>query len=983
MKKILLALFCFFLCLPVSLAEEASYESLDLINGRHWAKYLDDLLGYAYDSHGCLHFTPSDVYLLYETLPDGIPLTIKKYKLGKNEPPFNLEKIPYLIDMTRTVDALNRHRATFKAYKTELLVYPSLDLLFIMVNDYPYAKVKTLAGLPDEFLLAYNVQPGKPIVWDLMLSTPTDPGEYSILRKTSHYISSTYYKNTVVPFGAWIKKVKGAWMYQKNGQWAKLPDYIVSDLTLPADQRDYNYYDINYDEKGKVSAARWAGHDFGKYVILWTKDGKYHYPEMGYAAGELVFEQIILLKDLVYLLTAPGNDDLDPLITQNGNFSFYKELYDFKVSKGARAPANHIDPVVYSYYKLFNGLELNDRDRQLMDERLVKAFEEYEQNRLPRNKEARWKALGLYNYLRINSLVIDKQAGWYEGIKADWDFLKELRIKLRQDFDQMGVLSLENRQNIVEQWLNDRMLFKSVGPPKQAKYLTDLSFSTFFKPDDAATVFTERERAIMLEKIRKAASGQGDQGLKLNIVDALNDYNFGILLNEILGDLYKSHGCMHISPRNMVLLYDFLPVGAAMKVYKYEERVSQEALASIPWLADMVNFREDLDRLAKNFSVTKEVQVAVYPYSGDWIIYVKDRPFARLRIRGGPQTKFYQLQGRSEDGKPLFEQVLAYPTTPGDYNIFRKVESYVSNIYHDTTIIPMGGIIKWVKEKNKYIFQDKEGNWKDMPAMVAEDLKQPLGDTEYTYYDITRDQSGEVVTMRWGSHPFGKYAIQTSKDGRSAWPELIHSSGDLIMEERQLVNDLIKVLTAPHDEIEKCAKYSQNFELYKICWDFINDPSRTDLIQARERAAYRLYFGLKLSSEEGSALPMDVIVANKVLRGQKLTNPDIKLLLDEGLAYKRSGELKINTQKIMGLQYDTYQYVVTIQKYAHHYGTLKKHWDKLSNIRKALLKDFNTFVIKDPELFHNFMRELMLERNQLERLSQENALKLLNDMLGE
>ena len=123
MKKILLILFCFLICLPAGLAQDASYESLDLINGRHWAKYLDDLLGYPYDSHGCLHFTPSDIYILYQTLPDGIPLTIKKYKLGRNEPPFNVDKIPYLIDMTKTVEALDRHRATFKAYKTELLVY--------------------------------------------------------------------------------------------------------------------------------------------------------------------------------------------------------------------------------------------------------------------------------------------------------------------------------------------------------------------------------------------------------------------------------------------------------------------------------------------------------------------------------------------------------------------------------------------------------------------------------------------------------------------------------------------------------------------------------------------------------------------------------------------------------------------------------------------------------------------------------------------
>ena len=86
-------------------------------------------------------------------------------------------------------------------------------------------------------------------------------------------------------------------------------------------------------------------------------------------------------------------------------------------------------------------------------------------------------------------------------------------------------------------------------------------------------------------------------------------------------------------------------------------------------------------------------------------------------------------------------------------------------------------------------------------------------------------------------------------------------------------------------------------------------------------------------------------------------------------------------EKILGLQFDTYQYVVTIQKYAHHYATLKRRWGELSGLRRALLKDFNAFVIKDQLLFSNFMRELMLKRTALERLTQDDALKILNEML--
>jgi hypothetical protein len=954
------------------------FESIEIINKTNWAKYFNELIGYPYDSHGCLHFYPNDSYLLYETIPKGIPFKINKYSLEEEKYPAYIDELPYLIDIIETIKDLKKHQLMFKNYKTELVAYPSLNLLVILVNKVPYAKVHALAGLPYDYLMPFDVRKGEPIQWDFMLSTPTDPGDYTILKLTDHYISNAYYKNTVVPFGAWMKPIKGVWSFQEKGQWHKLPSYIVSDLKRPAEKRFYNYYEVNV-RNGKVIAARYAGHDFGRHVMLWTTDGRNHYPEMGYAAGVLVFEQIVLVKDLVDLLTMPGSDDFETCVSNNKNFSSFKGLYKFKESKGKFIP-KEVNPALLSYYKLYNGIKLNNNDRQQMDERVVRAFKEFKENRLPRNKQSRWKSLGLYNYARVNSLVIDKQAYWYEKIKNDWDLFKKIRIKLREDFDRMGILSLANRQNTVENWLKNRMIFNEISPPKQAKYLSDLSFSTFFKPNEESRLFTQRERDIMLEKIKKEVSGQGNE-LNLKVVDALNNYNFGILLNEILGDLYKSHGCMHVSPRNMVFLYQLLPVGAEMKVRKYSERIDEGVASKVPFLADLVDFEGDLDKLKEKFLVTSEVRVEVFPYSGNWVIYLKEEPFARLRVRGGPQSKFYLLQGRTEDGKPIFEEHLAYSTTPGDYRIFKKVQNYISQIYYDTTIIPMEGTIK--RQENKWIFQDKEGNWKDITKAVLADLNQPPEGRKYTYYDTVKDAEGNVVEMKWGSHPFGRYSLQSTKDGKTAWPELIHSSGDLIMEERQLVSDLIKVLTAPHDELDKCIKYSQNFDLYKVCYDFINDPTREDLIQVKERASYKLYHGMGLPPQEVSALPQDILIANKVLRNEKLSGDETKLLISERIASSRRGKLTIDMQKILGLQFDTYQYVVTIQKYAHHYETLKKNWDELSGIRKALLADFNTFVLKDPKLFNSFMRELMLKRNRLEKLSQRNALQMLNEMLGE
>ena len=81
----------------------------------------------------------------------------------------------------------------------------------------------------------------------------------------------------------------------------------------------------------------------------------------------------------------------------------------------------------------------------------------------------------------------------------------------------------------------------------------------------------------------------------------------GVLLNGILGDQYKSHGCMHVSPRNSVFLFELLPVGAQMKVYEYDQRISEEAVSQVPWLADLVNFEEDLEKMIDRLRLNRGV----------------------------------------------------------------------------------------------------------------------------------------------------------------------------------------------------------------------------------------------------------------------------------------------------------------------------------------------------------------------------------------
>jgi hypothetical protein len=211
------------------------------------------------------------------------------------------------------------------------------------VEGKAYAKVKTLAGPPSYFKMIFSAQKGKVIDWDQFTATPTDPGTYKILGSTSHYLSNTYQKNTIVPFGAQIIRNKTKWYFENKGKLFLLPEYIVEDLQSPQEKWVYNYYDAIYDQNRKLKAVRWAGHDFGKYVLKWTKDGKSMYPEIGYSAGQLLYEQTILVKDLAKILTAPGPDTLDNCITSNANFMQYKIIASFLDSKG-KAELDRISP---------------------------------------------------------------------------------------------------------------------------------------------------------------------------------------------------------------------------------------------------------------------------------------------------------------------------------------------------------------------------------------------------------------------------------------------------------------------------------------------------------------------------------------------------------------------------------------------------------------------------------------------------------------
>lgn len=955
-----------------------SYESINQINSINWTKYVNGSLNYLYDSRDCLKFTPSDAYLLTKTIPKNTTLTIKAY----NDQNITAEMLnaPYFSESVNSAQDIETYAKLFQNNQTKLILYPSQKRLYITVNNIPKFQVTCFPGPKEEFKQLVAMTKNGFITLEAAPIKPTDQGDYKILDKTSHYIDRDQFDLTVVPFGALIKKEDdGSFSFRDGKQTYILPKSLADDLSLPFENIKYAYYDLDYDQSDNIIAARFGSNPYGRGMLFWGKQEKNATQHMAYSDNDESFDQAIFIEDLAEILTDPQSDNFEDCVSNNENFSIYRSIYNFIQSSG-ESISQDLDPVSCSYYKLFNNLKLTQDDLNNLDPRMIEAVNKYNKNELPwfpweyGKKE---ELISLYYYIKSFNISFNDLANRYSALRDQWNNLTSLRLNLREDFTVQNVFSIENRQDLVARWLTNRLEFRQVPQPTTKEAVT---FTTYFNQEKEMSTFTKREKEVLREVIRKAVSGEAAM-FKINSVDALNNYNFGVLLNDMLGFLYKSHGCLHVSPRNIYLLSHLLPLDAELEIKSYTEKFDEAQLKTIPSLADMVNFDDDLLVLAQKFTDPKKVKIKVFPASQAWIIYIEDKLFAKLALEAGPQNKINLLQSRDKNGKPVFAKDIAYPSQPGRYYILQKLDNYISNLYYDTTIIPQGSIIKLFGDK--WFFQDAKGSWEALPAPLAKDISLSSNKQSFTYYEKVKTGTSEIFTQaRWGSNPFGKYPMTISTDKKTRSAQLIHTSGDLIMEQRILIYELIKVLSAPFDSFEDCITYSDNFGVYDTCYNFINNPAKDDLIEPVESGNYKVHFNLPLTTKEAAAVPKDVIIANKLLKTKgALTKSEIDLLVKEGLASKRGTKVSYNIEKLNGVLFDSYQYVVMIRKNANIYSTLKTNWEALSPLRQALLKDFKQFIIQNPDILYEFTREMILERADLKRLSQKEAYGLLEKLL--
>ncbi|MFA5839408.1 MAG: hypothetical protein WC890_01975 [Candidatus Margulisiibacteriota bacterium] len=235
------------------------------------------------------------------------------------------------------------------------------------------------------------------------------------------------------------------------------------------------------------------------------------------------------------------------------------------------------------------------------------------------------------------------------------------------------------------------------------------------------------------------------------LTTGLQSYDYPGLFNELLGHLYFSHGCIHMSPSDTSALALIAPEGLIRDVKPVTEGLdaaTASALASTPQLSAVI-FEKGLDAVATEWSQAQEVVLEIYTKAdvSKIIVRVDGQMYAQINISGGPPMEYYVPIGSDSRGIPQYDTALAGRSNAGRFSLMYVTDHYRSQTYAFTTAIPQGAEL--LRTGSGWVWVGDDGTQQTISPFIANELellsyapppgqrivirKAENGQIEYTY----------------------------------------------------------------------------------------------------------------------------------------------------------------------------------------------------------------------------------------------------------
>jgi len=449
-----------------------SSDFLTLINEMNFPNISQEILGHPYDSHGCFHFYPADIYILYSIVPDLAELQVKDYT---STPDVAVSELPWAIEVIKkTADIKYYKELLNNPSNASVVAYPGSEVWIIYNKKVPLFRMKALPGPSKAYYLSYTNPTSSEYTFDPSLSEATTPGKYYIFGRSDDFFTTSYRYTTIVPMWAKIQKTSGGYVYYRKNKAYPVPEIIRIDLEKNyAGRLIYNYFDIKRDASGKIVEAMWGSHDFGKYTIFWSRDKRNVSNEMGYATGEVSFEQKQFIMDLATALSVPSSNKLESFLN---NFSGYHEYINLLYFLKGNDSFYLNNPVVTTYLRLMYNQNVTYKEWQGLPPYIRAAYklyyfpkdytldseEIYSLNKIGINSKDYRKIYGIERELYLYKIAADKLILKFAYLTKNWDYFKQIYSLGQTEFAKAHIDSLKTKEDVFYKILLKRNQFEQI-----------------------------------------------------------------------------------------------------------------------------------------------------------------------------------------------------------------------------------------------------------------------------------------------------------------------------------------------------------------------------------------------------------------------------------------------------------------------------------------------------------------------------------------